>query len=132
MSNSNVCKLGLLMALTLAAVIVSTTLTEPATARARYTRALSSFYEHSPQASVLIKSKRCGVCHAGYLEDPKPKKWAQHSNAFGREFGKALAQENGRSAEVLKKAVSASVEAKNAEGQTYGSLLEAGQLPTDE
>ncbi len=129
---TNVCKYGFLVALaTLVGVVLSTTLTEPATARPQYAKAVGKFYQakNSEKALTLIKSKKCGVCHSEYLASPKPRGWAKKRNDFGSAFGKGLTKKNEKSADVLAKAVEAATAATNGDGKSYGSLIEEGELP---
>jgi len=63
----------------------------------------------------------CNVCHYG---DSK-----KNRNDYGKAMGKGLPGANCKDSGKVQEALSAAEKEKNADGKTFGELLEAGKLP---
>ena len=86
-------------------------------ARPQYLKAFSKKY---PGMVVKAKATRCGVCHFG--------KRKKNRNDYGKAFAKHLVGAP-KAPAVINAALRKTEKDKNAKGQTFGSLIEAGKLP---
>lgn len=91
-----------------------------AQARPLYLKEFAGKYE---KLADQAKEMKCGVCHPG-----KNKKMR---NDYGKAISAALGKDkkNVKDKEEIHKAFDAAAKAKNAKGETFGSLIEAGKLP---
>lgn len=93
--------------------------TPEAQARPQYFKEFKAKYE---KLADQADAKKCGVCHPG-----KNKKMR---NDYGKAMVKALdGKKNVKDKAEFAKVLDAAAKAKNAKGETFGSLIEAGKLP---
>ena len=63
----------------------------------------------------------CGLCH--------PVKSKKKRNDFGAAVGKNVGKKNQKDKKKIKEALEKAAKAKNKDGETYGSRIEAGKAP---
>lgn len=91
-------------------------------ARPNYLPAFTKKYQN---LKTKAKKAKCSICHQGKKTktDKKPR----------NDYGKALEKRLGKKKVKMKPAIAAALtkteKDKNAKGQTFGSLIEAGKLP---
>jgi hypothetical protein len=105
-------------------------MSEPVSARPEYKARLEEVTKAS-KAADAIKEQKCNVCHYGTTK--------KNRNDFGKALNKsidataykALKDEDNKEklTEKIDAALKAAMKEKSADGKTFGSLIEAGQLP---
>lgn len=89
-----------------------------AEARPQYLKGFATEYEGLKDK---VEEKKCGVCH--------PAKSKKVKNDYGVALGKAIGAKNEKDAEKIKAALGKAGEEKNADGKTFKSIIEGGDLP---
>jgi hypothetical protein len=113
---------GLVLAL---AGIVCMTSARNAEARPQYLGMLMQTYPKVAEKNDVKNSVKCNVCHVGSVK--------KNRNDYGKAIVKAL---EGKKNLTLKKkadfvdALKTAAKEKNADGKTFGDLLEADELPS--
>lgn len=88
-----------------------------AQARPKYLGAFTKKYD---KVAAQAKKVKCGVCHFG-----KSKK---NRNDYGKALMKNV-KKNEKKVDKINAALEKTESAKNAKGETFGSLIKAGKLP---
>jgi hypothetical protein len=110
---------GLVLAL---AGIVCLMSARQAEARPQYLRVWLKTYPDLAQKSD-VKSLKCNVCHLGAKKTNR--------NDYGKAIVKALdGKKNVKDEEKFTDVLKTAAKEKNADGKTYGEVLEAGELPS--
>jgi hypothetical protein len=110
---------GLVLAL---AGIVCLTSARQAEARPQYLRVWAKTYPDVAQKND-VKSLKCNVCHLGAKKTNR--------NDYGKAIVKALdGKKNVKDEEKFTDVLKTAAKEKNADGKTFGELLEAGELPS--
>lgn len=105
-----------LIAVAVAGLMLASAFTGGADARPGYMKEFKSKYTKVAENNKIT----CAVCHPG-----KSKK---DRNDYGKALGKSIAK-NEKDAKKIGEALDKAAKEKNAKGETFGSLLEAGKLP---
>jgi hypothetical protein len=110
---------GLLVAL---AGIACLTSAPQAEARPQYLRIWTDTYPDVAQKND-VKSLKCNVCHFGAKKSNR--------NDYGKAIVKALdGKKNVKDKDKFTDILKTAAKDKNADGKTFGELLEAGELPS--
>jgi len=105
-----------LIAVAVAGLMLASAFTGGADARPGYMKEFKSKYTKVAENNKIT----CAVCH--------PAKSKKERNDYGKALGKAIAK-NEKDAKKIGEALDKAAKEKNAKGETFGSLLEAGKLP---
>ena len=102
--------------------IVCLTSARQAEARPQYLRTWANTYPDVAQKND-VKSLKCNVCHFGAKKTNR--------NDYGKAIVKALdGRKNVKDKEKFTDVLKTVAKEKNADGKTFGELLEAGELPS--
>jgi hypothetical protein len=109
------------LVLTLAGIVCLTSARQ-AEARPQYLRVWAKTYPDLAQKAD-VKSLKCNVCHLGAKKTNR--------NDYGKAIVKALdGKKNIKDEEKFTDVLKTAAKEKNADGKTFGELLEAGELPS--
>jgi hypothetical protein len=106
------------LVLAVAALVIGSVATVPATARPNYFKEFSGHYTEVKAAAEA----KCGVCHEG--ADKKNK------NDYGKALGAVIGKSEKDSAKIKEALVKIEKEKSSVEGKTFGDLLKEGKLPS--
>jgi cytochrome c553 len=106
------------LVLAVAALLVGSMATVPASARPNY---FKEFTGHYTEVKAAAEAK-CGVCHEG--ADKKNK------NDYGKALGAVIGKNEKDVAKIKEALVKVEAEKSSVEGKTFGDLLKAGKLPS--
>lgn len=121
-------RFALLVVVCVLALVFNVMTAQLVSARPEYKGRLEEATKKSKGAGAIAEAK-CNACHYG-----KSKK---NRNDFGKAVNKGITEENYKELkgdkEKLEKCIDAAIKGalkeKNADGKTFGELIEAGQLP---
>ncbi len=95
---------------------------DSAQARLNYRTAFKKKYKN---LAAQVAKVKCGVCHHG----TKKQNNAKPRNDYGKALEKGLGKKKVKAKTAIEAALTKTETAKNAKGQTFGSLIKAGKLP---